>query len=259
MTLQRFQQSKKFKPIPRGFRLILNRIFGSVGVTLITQISLTKGAWKLGKTDFALYLSQILLQLGLVSEVASNIYTQGHYPQISDMISLKSWLHRNNRRKLYILDEMNKHLKRRRAMSSKNVEILDILPEISKARARLMGVGQDIFSVDKEFTKDIWVKGIFIKRNLKKAQLISRLLSRPKVFCNVPKTSVPFDPYEIAPFTLKPKSSIMFKDVELQRLYRWAKGASWREEFKHPNECGRFTRRVVLKLLEKTFTDTLNK
>lgn len=232
----------------------LNTLFGSIGVVLITQLSKQKGAWKLGKTDFSLFLAENCLKYGLVKEVASNINTKGRFPQIADLISLRHWLFGNNRTKLYIFDELNKHVPRRRAMSNKNIGVIQVFPEISKARARLIGVGQDLLSIDKEILRDIWVKGIFIKRKLKNVELISHLIGGKMNF-KVPATTIPFDPYEIAPFTEKPTANIMFKDEDLQKLYSWAKEGGWRNFFKHPQECNRFVRKNVVRLLEKLYAD----
>ena len=256
MTLQNLQPKTKLQ-------YCLEKIFGEVGVTLITQISKRKGIWKLGKTDISLYLSQLLLKYGIVSEVASNINTFGHYPQIADLISLRSWLHKVSQYggkdhrtvKLYILDELNVHAPRRRAMSRKNIGILQIIPEISKARARLILIGHEILKMDKDLTSFGIVRGLFIKKSLKSVELISHLLRKKYVFNDVPRTTIRFDPYETAPFTMSPLSEIMFNDEDLQKFYKWAKGGTWREFFKNPNECNRFVRRISLRLLQKAFTD----
>ena len=249
MSLQSLQHKTKLE-------FVLHRIFGSVGITLITQISKRKGIWKLGKTDLGLYLSQMCLKYGIVSDVATNINTFGHYPQVADLISLKHWLHQGSRRKLYILDELNVHAPKRRAMSSKNIGILQIIPEISKARARIILIGHDILKMDKDLTSFGIVRGLFIKKTLKNVELISHLFRKKYVFHALPRTTIKFDPYETAPFTERPLAQIMFKDEELQKFYNWAKGGTWREYFKNPNECNRFVRRISLKLLEKAFTDS---
>lgn len=241
------------------WRYSLKRLFGSVGVVLISQHSLEKGAWKLGKTNFGLYLGQKLKEYGIIHEMASNVNTKGVLPQVSDLFNLKHWLFRNPYTKAYMLDEANIHAPRRRAMSNKNIGILEIFPEISKARARLFVVCQDIEGIDKDIKKAKWIRGYFLKTKLKKVQLVSNLLDRPYTFSGIPKTTIPYNPYEIAPFTERPRAEIMFKDKDLQKLHRWANGATWREEFEHPNECNRFVRRMTRKLLEKTFTDSLDK
>lgn len=252
------------KPIPifrrartkSPLHFYLDKLFCDVGLVLITQQSKRKGIWKLGKTNLGLYISQMLLKYGIVHEVATNINTFGHYPQIADLMSLRSWLYRNRFRKLYILDELNVHAPRRRAMSNKNIGILQIIPEISKARARIIGIGHELLKTDKDLMSYGIVRGLFIKTSLKNVQLISHLVRGNKNIINLPATSIKYDPYETAPFTERPPAEMMFKDEELQLLYKWAKGGTWREYFKHPSECNRFVRRMSLRLLEKTFSDS---
>ena len=140
-------------------------------------------------------------------------------------------------------------------MSSKNIGILQIIPEISKARARIILIGHEILKIDKDLTSFGIVRGLFIKKSLKNVELISHLFSRKYVFNFLPRTTIKFDPYETAPFTERPLGKIMFKDGDLQKLHTWAKGGTWRELFKNPNECNRFVRRMSLRLLEKAFTD----
>jgi len=230
---------------------VLGKLFNSVGMVVITAYSQT-GPWKLGKTDFGLWLAENLLRLNIVSEVATNINTDGRFKEISDLISLRHWLHSSGSRKLYILDELHEHAYRRRAMSGKNVGIVQIFPQISKARARMIGIGQNLMKVDKDIMDDTWVHGIFIKKNRKIAQLISHLLPQNYVFRNIPPTSVPFDPYEIAPFTEQPKPGVVFKQEALQKLYAFGTGKTHRElGFDHPMQFNRWLRKAILELLIK--------
>lgn len=191
------------------------------------------------------------MRLNVVSEVATNINTSGKFLQIADLISLRHWLHSNNRTKLYIFDELHEHAYRRRAMSSKNVGIIQLFPQISKARARLLGIGQNLLKIDKDILDETWVHGIFIKKTRKKTQLISHLLPKKFVFNNIPKTSIPFDPYVIAPFTEKPTDQTIFKDEDLQTLWQWAENKkTWKQlGFAHPQQFNRFVRKNTRKLL----------
>lgn len=233
------------------FHYVLHKLFTLVGIVLVTAYGRT-GPWKLGKTDFGLYIAENLLELGIVSEVATNIETSGTFLHISDLISLRHWLHSSSHKKLYIFDELQEHAYRRKAMSGKNVGIVQIFPQISKARARLIGIGQDLMKIDKDIVSDTWIHGVFIKKKRKSAQLISHLLPKQYMFHGIPKTSVPFDPYEIAPFTEYPKPGVVFKQENLQKLFDWATGKSFHEiGFKHPMEFNRWCRKSVLELLTK--------
>lgn len=226
----------------------------------IPSVVLVGGIWKTGKTDFALYIAETLLNLPsyrnpvdctVVNRVASNIETHGTFPMISDMLSLRQWLYETSEVKLFILDEANVHLPSRRSMSGKSVEIVKLLAEVSKAHARMIVIAQELTKIDKEFLNPTWVRGVFIKRSLKKAQLISHLLEKQYAFNNIPKTSIPFDPYAVAPFTEKPASNILFKDEDMQKLWDWSdQKQSYKElGFTHPQQFNRWLRRNVKKLL----------
>lgn len=210
------------------------------------------GKWKLGKTDFALYIAETLQKIKLINKVASNIDTQNVYPQITDLVTLKSWLYETKFLKLYILDEANLHLQKRRWMTSKNVGLIKLLPEISKAHARMIIVAQEIFEIDNILTNPTWVRGIFIKEKLKKTRVISSLLPHEFVFHNVPKTTVPFDPYSMAPLTENPDITNIFKDKDYNTMFEWAKGKNYAScGFNHPQQFNRWLRKNVLKLLEQ--------
>ena len=224
------------------------------------------GEWKTGKTDCALHIAELLLKYKLVDEVATNVKTSGNdkISYISDLQNLKFWLHRNSLTKLYILDELNENAPSRRAMSNKSVGIISLLPECSKARGRVICIAQDIAGVDSEFKKSVWVKARFTKlitnkSRVKTVRVFSRLLNQVYVFHDFPRTSITFDPYLIAPFTLKPDANSLFpQDDNMAKLSKWANGGTWRELFKHPQECNRFVRTQVRNLLNLYSQFTVN-
>jgi hypothetical protein len=186
----------------------------------------------------------------VVTDVASNIDTKGTYPFVYDLVSLRQWLYSNNHRKLYIMDEASEHLSSRRAMTSKNVGFIQLIPEISKAHARMLVVGHQLLTIDKVLLDEVWCRGAFLKLGLKKAQLISHLLPRPFHFENIPRTSVPFDPYCIAPFQEQPSGKLLFKDVDQQMLWEWSNGKSYKELGIHSMQLNRLLRKYVKITLE---------
>lgn len=156
-------------PIKNVWHYVLHTLFEKPAVVLIG------GNWKTRKTDMALLIAEICLKRPswfnpqhrtLVTEVASNIDTLGAFPMITDLISLRQWLFESSKCKLFLFDEANVHLPSRRAMSGKNVAVVQLLAEISKAHARMIVIGQNLLSFDKEFLNDVWCRGIFIKQNL---------------------------------------------------------------------------------------------
>jgi hypothetical protein len=135
-------------------------------------------------------------------------------------------------------------------MSTKSVGFIQIIPEISKAHGRLLIVGHQLQTVDKTLLDQVWCRGIFIKLGLKKAELISHLLSVPYVFENIPPTSVSFDPYMIAPFQENPSGTLLFKDKDQQLLWEWCNGKSTRELGVHSMTLNRLVRKYVKTTME---------
>lgn len=244
--------------IRNKWEYVLRKLFGQPSLVLIG------GAWKTGKTDFALKISEDLRRIPfketesdpdkkLIEEVASNIETFGTYPMISDLVSLRQWLYSNNKRKLFIFDEASEHLPGRRAMSSKNVGFIQLIPEISKAHARLIVIGHQLLKIDQTLLDETYCRGAFIKLDLKKAQLISHLFQAPIVFKDIPPTTIKFDPYAIAPFTEKPSGKLFFKDTDKQLLWDWVNGKSIKQLNIHPMQLNRLVRKYIRNSLENEF------
>jgi hypothetical protein len=193
----------------------------------------------------------------IVKEVASNIDTYGTYPQITDLVSLRSWLYQTQNRKLYIFDEASEHLPNTRGMSNKSVGFKGIIPEISKARARMIIVGHALLKVDSTLLDETWCKGVFIKTELKSAELISNLISEPFTLNKIPPTTIPFDPYVLAPFEERPRGNVYFKDEDKQLLWRWVNGSNYKDLGLAPMQLHRKLKKFVMANLEKDLT--LNK
>jgi len=164
---------------------------------------LIAGEWKTGKTDFALLIAERLLTLNVVRKVASNIETHdSRIDFINSLEKLRYWLHMDRLRKLYIMDEAGVHFPRRTPMKTKNVQALQLLPEVSKAHAKLIIVTQDPDTIDSQFLNPVFLKGLFVKDSLKFGRLISNIFQEVIKLGDIPPTSIKFDPYKIAPFTL---------------------------------------------------------
>jgi hypothetical protein len=225
----------------------------------IPSLVLIGGFWKTGKTDFGLLISELCLKLGLVKQVTTNIETYGHYPIIHDLMTLKQWLHQSKTVKLYIFDEANVHMSRRRSLSKKNVGLIQLLPEVSKARARVIVIGQRLEQIDKEYQDDTWVRGVFRKYTKKNAVLVSPLIPRIVRLNNIPRTTIKFDPYATAPFTLEPVLEERIQDPQIRRLYEWAIGkTSWRDHTDHTMKWNRIVRKDVLRLIKTLPLNTIN-
>ena len=202
------------------FDSILKRVFGMPTMVLIA------GEWKTGKTDFALLIAERLLELGIIKKAGSNIETKDpRIDFISSLEKLRYWLYMDKLRKLYIMDEAGVHFPRRTPMKEKNVQALQLLPEISKAHAKLIVVSQDPDSIDSQFLNPVWLKALFVKRSLKFGQVISDLFSEVIELRDIPRTSIKFDPYRIAPFTLSEPFKVpewAMKDENYKLLWEYA-------------------------------------
>lgn len=247
------------RPIPiYTWSTILRKLFEVPGIVSI------QGAGKVGKTDFALKISEDLRKIPArdsstnrpeplivhQTDIASNIDTEGYYKQVYDLINLKAWLYDNNHRKLYIFDEANEHLSNLRVMSGQSVGFTRLLPQVTKAHARMIVIGHSMGRVDGAILDDAWCKGIFFKTDLKTAELFSHLFNRPQRFTGINKTRVPFDPYAVAPFQEKPAGSVYFKDEDRQLLWRWANGETYKELGIHNMTLHRKIQKYVLHCLE---------
>jgi hypothetical protein len=235
---------------PLTFRKVLWRLFHKPAIVLIG------GTWKVGKTDFSLYIAERLVKAGLVTEVASNIDTSGTYQYITDLLTLKQWLYSNNRLKLFILDEANEHLPNTGSMTKKSVGTKSIIPQISKAHGRMIIVGHNLMKIDATMLDETWCRGIFFKRSLKNATVISNLLERDFNVVDIPPTKVPFDPYVLAPFTERSTGKFWFKDKDMQLIQRWAYGETCKDLGMHKMELHRMLISYVKNSLENQIHDS---
>jgi len=233
--------------IKNKWQYVLHKLFDYPSIVLIG------GRWKTGKTDFALFIAENLLKMPfgqgggmMISEVASNIKTDNpKFRYIYDLVSLRNWLYESKCRKLYIFDEASEHLPSRRAMTTKTVSFIQLIPEISKAHARMIVIGHQLLTIDKTFLDDVWCRGVFLKLGLKKAQLFSSLLTHPYTFSNIPATSIKFDPYAIAPFQETPSGSVIFKDEDKQLVWRWLDGETYKQLGVHNMKLNRIIKKIL--------------
>lgn len=228
-----------------------------------TSLTLIGGNWKTGKTDFSLMLAETLLKTPhpkdsdrpIIHRIVSNIEVDHEaFDYVSSYQGMKYWCHRNkNIRTLAIVDEANVHFTKRRAVSRANVNMIRLFPELSKTRTRLIMIGQELATTDSEFLNETWLRGVWIKLKQKKVRLISPLIPELKrTFNDVPKTTIDFDPYAIAPFTEKPTGSgyKIFEDDEKQLLWRWSNDTPCRELGIHQWQLNRIVRKFVRTVLE---------
>jgi hypothetical protein len=235
-----------------SYQQILTKLFDRPSIVIIG------GTWKTGKTDFGLKMSEDCLALDLVSEVASNIDTQGHYPQLSDLVSTKQWLYQNSKRKLYIFDEASEHLPNTRTMCGKSVGIKSLIPQISKAHGRMIVIGHNISKVDKEVYDKTWCRGLIMKPCIPykytPAIIYSDFFPRPLRINQISPTKIKFDPYTLAPFTERPEKQVYFKEETKNKLWTWSNGATCKTMGVTTMQINRLVRDYVRKSLELEYT-----
>jgi hypothetical protein len=194
---------------------MLKKIFQKSALVLIY------GEWKKGKTDFGLYLAEILLKMKLIDEVATNIYTFDKFLYIHDYDTLNAWLKGSKSKKLYIFDEGMEHLTNLRTMSKKNVDVTGLMPQLSKAYARFMLIAQDINKVDGGFRNHTFKTAEFEKKTITHAQIKSKLLEEAYDLWDIEPTKIPFDPYRFSEWQEHAPIKIQhqFKDQDYKFAY----------------------------------------
>jgi len=218
----------------------------------IASVTLLIGEWKSGKTDFALYLAETLLKKGIVKKVASNIKTKSNLIEYIDNVPhLNAWMHYDHQSKLYIFDEGGRHLHKRRSMSKKNVEIVSLLPEISKGRCKWLVLYQNPNAIDGELNQNSpYCRGTIYKINRKTAKFISPHLPGSKkayVIRNIPRTSIPFDQWDQASMNeVNTLPNMYYNDVDKNILWKWIfEKKSTKALGLHPQQMNRIIRRYI--------------
>jgi|SRR3990170_3187571 len=185
---------------------------------LPASVVMIRGTWKTGKTDFSLYIAEELLRLKVIDIVATNIYVSNlreSFKFITNIPTLRAFLFNlgDKRKKLYIYDESVSSTSNRRAMSKLNVEWLEIIPELSKGRAKVIAICHTEDYLESVFYNPTFLRAIYTKLDNKRAILESPLLKFPQIKLNdIPRTSLTFDPYRIAVFRHEGDIDIEIKD-----------------------------------------------
>jgi len=193
------------------------------------SITVVTGKWKKGKTDFALRLTKDELhdRLGIIKEIGSNIETGcQEIRYINNFTDFEIWLFGNRNRKAFIYDEAIKSTPSRKAMSQINTKWLEYVPELSKGRCHLIVVTQEEDYTEKLFLHPTFVRAKWVKQDLKIADLI--ITGEPQIhrFYNIPKTSVPFDPYRIATWKMESEDLLHIEDDDIKIVWDYAKLSS---------------------------------
>lgn len=210
-----------------------------------------------GKTDFALLVAEILHKYGVIKEVATNIkiYTSSFIiERIDNLEDLEEWASSTTGRKLFILDEAGKTLRRRTPMSKVNVQWLDDLQILRKYRLSLIMVVPAEKYIDSATLGSDVLDAVVVKPNFKNPKIAlyeDKLEETSARLWDVPRTSIKFDTWDIALFKrASSKEKPKFKTKELQKLWKWSNGVSHKELDLHPMQINRLARKFVRYHLE---------
>jgi len=174
-----------------------------------------------GKTNFAMLLLEVCRSYGLRTRFASNIETYEEPPENEELTKKWSPIHYINNfpdletfyktgkgKKLFILDEAGKHIKRLRFMSTTNVKIIEIVQLIRHYDGGLIGIAPNSKYVDTNFLNtdvlDARIRKLGNKRKSRKiAQVIDIYNNNNYSILDLPKTSIPHNSKTDAIFTME--------------------------------------------------------
>lgn len=172
------------------------------------------GSKEKGKTNMALFLSEYCNDIGYKDDIATNIWTENYriQHQIKDLETLEEWL-KGKGKKLFVLDELGKHLPKMGFMSKKNQMILNIVQLIWHYRAGFIGCAPSESFIDNNYLNTD-ILDAKIRKVTQTSALVFDYLQRDSYFLNyVPETSIKYNRYDIADFFLK-------KQIDLTSLKR---------------------------------------
>lgn len=210
-----------------------------------------------GKTDFSFLMCEILYALGIIKYFASN--TKVHdspFPieRITNLPDLEDWASSTSGKKLFILDEAGKSLRRRTPMSKLNIELLDNLQILRKYKLSIIMIAPHEKYVDSAALGSDVLDGVFIKPYFRspKVGIYNDGLENIKLtITNIPKTNVNFDTWDVAPFKATRKAEKpKFQDTQLDILWKWSHGDTYKSLNLHPQEINRLARKFIRESLE---------
>jgi len=210
--------------------------------------------------------AEILREYGIISHFATNvkIYSSSfHIEYITNLDDLRFWCKNNRGRKLFILDEAGKSLRRRTPMSKLNIKLLDQLQILRKHKLSLILVFPHEKYIDSATLGSDVLDAVIIKPNFQNrhiAIIYDLLQDDQTTFTGIPGTSIDFDTWDVAPFkehgvAIKPK----FKDKDLTVLWEWSHGKTAKEIGLDRKQIHRISTKFIKEVLERDVTSDVTK
>jgi len=213
-----------------------------------------------GKTDLSLLIAEILVCKGILESVATNVKIYDSpflIKEITNLEDLKYWAKNTAGVKLFLFDEIGKGMTRRRPMASLNVNLIHQFNILRKYKLSIVATTINETYVDNAVLGQDILDGYFFKpnfRNPKVALYQDYLEDLDLDIYDLPKTTVKFDTWDSAPFTEhSPNSRPQFKDKDLQIIWEWSQGKTYREFGLHPQSIHRILKKYVREKIEQDF------
>lgn len=199
-----------------------------------------------GKTDLSLLIMEILYFFNEVKHFASNIKifdAPFEIKHVANLTDLRQWCQETKGKKIFILDEAGRAFKRRTPMAKINVEIIDQLQILRKYKLSSIYVTPDERYLDSTALGSDVLDGILRKLSFKNKKLAlyeDQLEGFVLRLWDIPRTSIKFDTWDSATFTLGQKiSEFQFKDEELGYISNYTEGATIKEMGLHREQWKR--------------------
>jgi len=158
-----------------------------------------------GKTDTALLLFEIAMDIGVLDFFGSNIETYDRGQKITSLEEVDYWFKHQSGLKAFGLDEAGVHDDSRSPLSRINKEIRHEVFVVRKFKGHWVFILQEIADLDK--WKHSELTGAFIKKKTFQGEFIAEIKTRWDsdviTVRDFPKTTIPFNTLDIAPFTLE--------------------------------------------------------
>jgi len=179
----------------RAFYEMLKILFANPCLVLML------GDWRTGKTDTSCLIAHLALKWKLIERIGSNIWTYNNplVEYVTSMGSLRRFLWQDRTTKLFLFDEALTHLPRRRAMSKKSVDVISLIPELSKAHGRMIFIAQTE-KVDSELFDTAFLRATMRKES-KTVLTVRSTLFESVSFTGVPRSPIRFDKDRLAEFS----------------------------------------------------------
>lgn len=240
---------------PNHFEEIIIKLFKRTTSVCIMIL----GRRETGKTDLSLLIMQIIAKFDIMANFSTNIKiyeSPFHVEHITNLEDLEFWCKNTHGKKLFILDEAGKSLRRRTPMSGLNIQLLDNLQILRKYKLSIIMIAPHQKYVDSATLGSDVLDAMIIKpnyRNPKIALYVDIMEDNEIRLIDLPPTQLKFDTWDVAPFkknapSVKPK----FKERDLDILWDWSHGKTCKEIGVHQQELSRISRKFLKEVLERT-------